>query len=227
MKLDSIQLYELIKKRLPCTIKKFGLDYLQISDDLVHDVYLSIGEKQTIEQACLDALRKRFGRTGTQRYYDNQNTTSITDITHEPSFTEHLYHTGISQEDRIDCSRIETSLVGNRRIAWILYFNYGFHLKEIGHVIGLTESRISQILQDQETKVQSRISKELLQTKQGKNSSKRISKIQGSVSHRSGVQKKSVASSSIMGSTQKQGMAQGAFKEVQEELCRTFRVNTF
>jgi hypothetical protein len=131
--------------RRNAVISACSLGFGQDAEDLAHDVILNHiegkGKKQLVDFAVIDMIRKRSGNprvhSRAQRVALNETVEYDEDKlpdTREPKpmTFEHTLE---------DLSR-------DQRICVFLYFVWGLDMKEIGECIGVTESRIVQILRD-------------------------------------------------------------------------------
>lgn len=112
-----------LHRRARASARHYGFSVSQ--DDIAQEVVCRIlegkGKHQTINQAVIDAIRKDYGRTPRALPPDK-----------------------VLQDNSVLQSFV-SSLAGVKRSVISLTYEWGFDLKEIGHVLGMTSSRVCQI----------------------------------------------------------------------------------
>lgn len=151
-------------------------------------------------------------------------------------FTDDTESSGLAQHgsDSVELRRFdESSLLRDRRLSerervvLILYYEWGFDLKEIGDLLAVSESRASQLLDQavsvQKKRIQAADASEAERHRQRKEQAKIPRKIQD----RPSLYQKANRIVAEMGQSNGEGMAEGAFEEVSESLFGTFAISTF
>lgn len=108
-------------------------------DDCVQEVLLQYhknGRGQTVDQAVIDYLRKTTGRKDNPDYEMRLNLKSGVELSEDIIF------------DEMKPDAIDLSLVHGRSREVISLSCEGYSQKEIGEKLGVTESRVSQLLED-------------------------------------------------------------------------------
>ena len=117
--------------------KLVGSDY---ADDIAQEACLLFleghGKKKMIRHAVIDSIRKIYG--------DDRNETHWLRV-NERHGGNPLYQIAAPKVN-LDGARILAGLRGPARVAATLYFKWGFDMMEIAEVLGVVESRISQIV---------------------------------------------------------------------------------
>jgi len=115
--------------------------YRDIEDDFAQYCLLRYleGSKATVEQLLVDFLRKNYGRPKGRRNMTIKNTMSL-------SNSEEVLQQVSVNEHNSDFSKIMDKLEGVERTIAVLHFKWDFTLKEIGEVLDVSESRVSQLL---------------------------------------------------------------------------------
>lgn len=115
-------------------------------------------QHSTIEQAVIDYLRQTRGRKGIRGHAQRKaffNPSSFEQENHDGTVAVNV---GRSLESRVDSELVARRLRGKERAVWLLIFEYGFTLKEVGSLFGVTESRISQWVAGISTRLRSIVS---------------------------------------------------------------------
>lgn len=119
--------------------------FRQQSEDIAHDALLrwleGFGRHQTVDQAVTDAIRGEFGRPGTpgheQRRNLEQRYECMDGLARLPSRE-------VTGDPLAEFERIIERLDRGDQTLCRLRFVWGFNEKEIGYLLGVTVSRISQ-----------------------------------------------------------------------------------
>lgn len=141
--------YGKLKQRVAIALKKFNGNSDE-QEDATQDIlcaWLSRGFKrgQTVDQAVIDYLRKQSGRKGTSGYQQRLNL-------HNASSTEGLRDLGIEPRVGGDCNDIAKLLRGRDRRLFMSLAE-GETLLEIANRIGLSESRVCQMVKEINSKL--------------------------------------------------------------------------
>lgn len=127
---------------------KFG--FAEHSEDFAQDVLLKFsegrGRHQTIDQAVIDAIRTRFGRPGLPGHAQRHALESAVPIDFEDGEPTIRAAVRGPQGDGIDFERLLRGLDARTREIFELRFGEGWTQLEIGQRLGITESRVNQIL---------------------------------------------------------------------------------
>jgi DNA-directed RNA polymerase specialized sigma24 family protein len=136
--------------------------YSQISEDFAQEFCIKkfTGSKQTTEQMFIDFLRKEYGDTrsagGRLRANARHRMVSLDKPLHEDSGESlHAIIASPGGESELIRSswRDVVKLGGQQALISELYFDDEWKLKEIGDYLGVTESRISQIIKQISKKI--------------------------------------------------------------------------
>ena len=187
--------------------------------------------KASFSQLGIDFLREFALRTGTRGSSDLMSQpTRVKDDPTSSGFSQLSAHS--TQLRRFDESSLlrDRRLSREERIILILHYEWGFSLKEIGDLMAVSESRISQmltkILSDQKKRIQKDGSYFEKSEGQPIQSSEIPSEIQTrSVNNES--QKKVTTRVSTQKTETKSAMGLFSVFKIQKTIFRTFRINTF
>lgn len=140
MNLDEVnRLHARIK--ITARILGFGT----IADDMAQEIICRMlegrHEKSTVSQAAIDYLRNEFGRDGSPKQALTKNTQELTSW-------EKNARTYPNVEKVIDAKRIVGKLTDKEATAVIMHYVYGYSLAEVADILRVTESRVSQFLQE-------------------------------------------------------------------------------
>jgi DNA-directed RNA polymerase specialized sigma subunit len=135
------------------------------ADDFAQEAIIQqlSGRKATLKQLCIDYIREKYGRTGahgsvksTARADARTNTVSIDQPVRSDSETR--LHDIIRSDDRDPESlghawRDRHHANGVRGLICDLYFDQDMRLEEIAELLGVTGSRISQLMRQVKAKI--------------------------------------------------------------------------
>lgn len=154
---------EKFRKRAEYAATRMGFerDREEISQEVLCRMLEGKHQHSTIDQAVIDVIRKRFGRTGTPGY-DKKH--ALAKSLQAGDGLENLESTignndGTSLDDRLDIKRAIIEFRGRQRAIIVLRFIWGMNEIEIADIFGVTESRVSQWLKG----IQGRLSKRAAQ----------------------------------------------------------------
>jgi RNA polymerase sigma factor (sigma-70 family) len=122
----------------------------EMAEDFIQEMFIQYhnGRKATVSQLFIDYLRSECGSTRP----DKNIRASTYNLKNPGPMTEEAMNVPIEQEQNNDFKELTEKLKGEYRTISILYYQWGFTLKEIGHTLGLSESRISQKFKEIEEK---------------------------------------------------------------------------
>lgn len=149
-----------LRQRALISARSFG--FFDEAEDLAQDAivrFLEQGFGQTVDQCVAECLRARYGRYGQKNPPLVQwETLHLSEPTREDQLWELV-------DTRVKLKTLE-------RVVFILYGAFGFKLQEVGRILGVTESRCSQIFTRAKSKLQHR--KPPIQRKKTVNEPKRV-----------------------------------------------------
>lgn len=143
---------EIIKfqKRARFVANKKG--YPQLADDFAQEIIINWleghGQHQTVDQYFIDYLRQQYGRTGRP----GGDARSRLDRTAE-DITK-IRNLAVEPEEQRSDRRFNHLFRGIQHTIYTLRFLEEMNLKEIGEILGVTESRISQRVSEIEKVIQ-------------------------------------------------------------------------
>lgn len=109
-------------------------------DDCVQECLASYFEKgrgQTIDQAVIDYLRGESGRKGSASYEDRRSLKTVREFDENRSYDQSM-----------DATAVDLSLIQGRAREVFKFYVEGYTESEIGENLGISESRVSQILRE-------------------------------------------------------------------------------
>lgn len=111
----------------------------QLTEDFTQIVLLANfnGRKASVGQLLIDFLRQEFGDN---RYNRNRNLKFANLIS-----MEEYMDTGVMDYKEDEFLEIIDLFEGDNRTVLMLLYKWGFSMKEVGEVLGVTESRVCQI----------------------------------------------------------------------------------
>lgn len=141
--------------------KKYG--YYQLADDFAQEVLLAFIEnpnrKSTVDQLFIDYLRSTYGRPGTPGYEQRYALACPISLDIQSEDHPSLYDVigsaesdSRSEQSTWECSRL---FEGREAMIYALYFIEQMTESEIGSTLGITESRVSQILKNMKKEIRS------------------------------------------------------------------------
>lgn len=139
--------YQKIRKRIAYKRRFNPTDW----EDIAHDVVVSKLEKpsskQSIDQAMVDLLRKRFGDPRTSTFDERRSAYRVREFDKEVEAPEKDDSFYLDVERRL-------GILGPVERAMILLGSiWGLHQREIGMLFDLTEARVNQLLREIERKM--------------------------------------------------------------------------
>lgn len=234
MEITEQKLKKFRKRCLIAAEKKFKLNK-EDAEEFAQE-YLTMlidkGWSQTIDQGLIDFVRRRIGRTrelgDSGRKMQPITFTDFNALRGEGAI-ERLIES--SSESGGESLRIEECLrnASNDKMRLILglIYKWGLRHADIGEILGVSESRISQLYRKEMQAQKERIQEETAR----ENERDRQSKSQGSLSQKiqiqSEIQRKAKAELEIVFGKKGERMVFESFEIVSQALFRTFRVNTF
>lgn len=142
------------------------------SQDIIMRWMMNPGGGQTVDQAVIDYIRTELGRTGTVNHEARQkfnNALSLSPTNHEGNHPGNV----VDPLDKIADSRCnheryeivkdfekvtnDVSLSVRQRVVTKLYYVWGLKCIEIADLFGITESRVSQILECTQLKLKKKV----------------------------------------------------------------------
>lgn len=193
------------------------------------DVWLSGGEKRDWRYIAIDYLRKHGHRTGSRGSSDAMGSIARKRLKEFDAETETEIEQYPSQPRRPDESHSfrYRGLESRLRVVLVLMYEWGFTELEIGHCLGVSESRVAQMHH-----AALRTQRKVLQAESLSEAKIEAScLLQAEVSR--GLQERSKMQSQGSGAMEKiqtqkgQGMGARALPKVQETLLATFRVSAW
>jgi hypothetical protein len=152
----------ILRKRAVASARGYG--FAEFAEDIAQEVLLYFsegrGERQTIDQAVIDAVRRMFGRPGTPGFSRKQSLERAQSIFDEDGKITVAPRSSGSGDHGLDFERITGLLSGDDRMMIILSFRYGLINTEIADLFEVTESRISQRLSDIFSKLRQRLERD-------------------------------------------------------------------
>lgn len=206
----------------------------QDAEDFAQEYLLMLtikGWRQTVDQASIDFVRKRFGRTGAFGSISRK----VIPIT----FTDLDVKCGQNASERIigtdtkhggDSQSFEESIRGavrQDRIIFYLIYKWGFTNADIGEILGVSESRISQLHNTALSSQKKRILQEKSRETQRETKQVQSGKIPYGVQERSDSPRTTFKGLEKVFEGKRQRMGSFESKKIQQAICRVFRVKTF
>lgn len=152
--------YRRLRDRVAFIARRSG--QLQESEDFTHEIllqrYRGVGKHQTVDQSYIDALRRigwgtRGGRSGYSGYVH-----SLDSCQDSKTFRSEIANTAtnipFSTDILSDFKVLIEGLPQILRVITILIYVWGFTEKEVGHCLGVSDSRVSQRLREVEKRIQ-------------------------------------------------------------------------
>jgi predicted transcriptional regulator len=150
---------EKLRNRSLITSRRMGIN--QDSEDIAQEVairFIQNGKGQTVQQATIDVIRSVYGSTRGSRM------SGVTGVRRAERFATSLQESresNLASINPIEGARfidafLSTSrilLSGSKRAIIILVYQWGFSLEEVADLLGVTESRISQVRSELEERV--------------------------------------------------------------------------
>lgn len=232
MKLTDSVLNKL-RKRAAYVAKKSGLNEEDIQE-FVQDYSLMLVEKgwrQTPDQAFVDYTRKRFGRTR-ERGDIARKVIPITftdlDAARGEDASERLVDDDSKYGGRlVAIETIINGAKGNDRIVMLLSAKWGFSHADIGEVLGVSESRISQMYHKAVRAQKARNKKEAARENERKGQQKESGQIPSKIQNRSEIQGEDARQLESLFSENGKRVGFFEIKKIPEEICRPFGVAAF
>lgn len=141
--MDKIQFDNL--SDLACRLTK-NFNRSDLSDDFTQYAveHLLNGRKATMKQLFVDFIRQELGdsRASGDALYKTGAPKKIKQFT----LWEEYMDKSAEDKHNFDYNAIVDKLEGPQRTMLVLYYEWGFELKEIGKALGVSESRVSQVL---------------------------------------------------------------------------------
>jgi len=232
-KLTDAALNKLTERALTTGINNYGLSK-QDAEEFSQEYALMLFEKgwrQTPDQACIDYVRKRFGRTGTVSNINGkgrEQSLSHLATTYGESFIERIIGFEPDPSERRESVERFTDLFeGRDRVIFLLRYKWGFMNNEIGHCFGITESRICQRLTEMEKRIQTSVQKKIPRRKQRKGERKKQSALPRSIQIRPDFQRKAEGIVEKIFTNKMQRMGAFQVEKIPKTVQRSFRVYTF
>lgn len=193
------------------------------------DVWLSGGEKRDWRHVAIDYLRKHGHRTGSRGNSDAMGSLArkrLEEVDEESEREIEQYPVQSRRPDESHSFRY-SGLESRLRVVLVLMYEWGFTELEIGHCLGVSESRVAQMHH-----AALRVQRKVLQAEGLSKAQIEASRIlQAEISR--GLQERSPIQSQGSGAMEKiqtqkgQGMGARALPKVQETLLGTFRVSSW
>lgn len=126
----------------------FGDFATDIAQEVLKKFAAGRGKSQTVDQAVVDVIRSMFGRPKSVNHEVKLALENARELT--PALGNQVLRVDPREEidTRIDFERLSKALRFDERVILRLWIDWGLNQEEIGEVIGVTHSRISQKLRD-------------------------------------------------------------------------------
>lgn len=152
--------------------KKIRISYFMLTgryegwEDCSQDIIVSWMQhpewRQTVDQAVIEHLRTDTGRKGAPNYEKKLNF-KMGQVSFEESGLDKVLTTKETKrtEDKLDYEALVDNLLPRHRIVTKLYYEWGLLLHEIADILGVTESRASQLLTNSEKYLSEKVLRDL------------------------------------------------------------------
>ena len=213
--------------------RKFGMSE-EDAEEFAQEYLLMLTTKgwmQSVGQACIDFARKRFGRTGK---YGSSNrkviplTFTDLDATWGQNSIERIVRVDPDNSRGLsDFEAFIKNIVGTDRVILVLKYEWGFNNVDLGRVLGVSESRISQLHNTALSAQKERIKKETARENERERQREVQTTLSPEVQNRSALQAESKKKMEIILSKDWEGGGFFKVKEISETLQGSFRINAF
>lgn len=193
------------------------------------EVYLSGGEKRDLQFIAIDYLRKHGDRTGSRGSSDAMGSIARKRLEEFDDETESEIEQYPFQSRRPDESHSfrYSGLESRLRVVLVLMYEWGFTELEIGHCLGVSESRVAQ-MHHAALRIQKKIFQgEILSEKQIEAQSLLQAEISRGLQERSPMQSQGSGAMEEIQAQERQNMGEREIPKVQEALLGTFRISAW